>query len=107
SVALGCVDLWRKLFFFNLDVTKEMIRRSKGANLEVIIHDCEQLLEPINRVIEMVLPELHRVSVLYVALPKEPAQFLVDGFVHAAPKLESLCLYSSTSPDPGKRIHVS
>ena len=92
SVALGCADLWRRLFVFNTDVTKKMIRRSKGANLEVIIHDCEQLLEPINRVIEMVLPELHRVSVLYVALPKEPAQFLVDGFVHAAPKLEPLCL---------------
>src|SRR5277367_1522037 len=38
SVALGCTDLWRRLFVFNPDVTKEMIRRSKGANLEVIIN---------------------------------------------------------------------
>src|ERR1700728_523435 len=36
SVALGCTDLWRRLFVFNPDVTKEMIRRSKAANLELI-----------------------------------------------------------------------
>ena len=106
SVALGCVDLWRKLFFFNLDVTKEMIRRSKGANLEMIIGHSEQLLEPINKIIEMVLPELHRVSVLYLASYAESVQFLVDGFVHAAPKLESLCLYSAYSHDPDKRVRV-
>jgi len=106
SVALGCVDLWRKLFFFNLDVTKEMIRRSKGANLEVIIHHLERLLESINKAIEMVLPELHRVSVLYLASYAESVQFLVDGFVHAAPKLESLYLYSTNYLDRNQRVHV-
>src|SRR5277367_6303724 len=38
SVALGYSDLWRRLYFFNPDVTKEMIHRSQGANLEVVIN---------------------------------------------------------------------
>jgi hypothetical protein len=55
----------------------------------------------------MVLPELHRVSVLYLASRLEPLQSLVDGFVHAAPKLESLCLHRSYSPQyPNKRVHI-
>jgi F-box-like len=106
SVALGCADLWRRLFFFNPDVTKEMIRRSQAANLEVIVDppDASLAVESVNKVIEIVLPELHRVSVLHLAILQEPLQSLVDGFVHAAPELESLylyCLYGIS-----KSVHV-
>jgi F-box-like len=111
SVALGCADLWRRLFVFNPDVTKEMIRRSKAANLEVIINPLRlrqslKSLEPINKVIEMVLPELHRVSVLYLSLFIEPLQSLVDSFVHAASKLESLYLNCILSLDPSKSVQI-
>jgi hypothetical protein len=43
-----------KTLFFNPDVTKEMIRRSKAANLEVIIDPLGESLaaESINKVIE-------------------------------------------------------
>src|ERR1700721_1096331 len=61
SVALRCADLWRRLFFFNPKVTKKMIRRSKGANLEVIIDQFFRSHQSMNKVRGMVLPELHRV----------------------------------------------
>ena len=103
SVALGCADLWRRLYFFNPDVTKEMIRRSKGANLEVIIDQQLQPRQSLNKYREMVLPELHRVSVLYLASLPEPLQYFVDGFVPAAPKLESLCIFPYQLDE---RVHV-
>src|SRR6202035_1424883 len=56
SVALGYPDLWRRLYFFNPDATKEMIRRSKGANLEVIIDTRHQRIER-SIFIPMLLPE--------------------------------------------------
>jgi F-box-like len=92
SVALGCTELWRKLFFFNPDVTKEMIRRSKGTNLEVIIVEPVQSRQSKNKIIEMILSELHRVSVLQLHLVPESLKSFIGGFVPGAPKLESLCL---------------
>src|SRR5277367_4744770 len=89
-VALGYPDLWKRLRFFDPDVTKEMIRRSKGANLEVIIDTRHQRFER-SIFIPMVLPELHRVSVLHLVCSDE-LQSLVDSFVFAAPKLEYLCI---------------
>ena len=65
SVALGYSDLWKRPLFFNPDVTKEMIRRSQGANLEVIIETSPQSIAT-SIFIPMVLPELHRVSVLHL-----------------------------------------
>jgi F-box-like len=93
SVALGYPDLWKRLRFFDPNITKEMIRRSKGAHLEVIIDPRLQIHRSIARspVIPMVLPELHRVSVLHLVC-SDQLQFLVNGFVSAAPKLEYLYL---------------
>src|ERR1700733_12253760 len=56
SVALGYSDLWKRLRFFNPDVTKEMIHRSQGANLEVIIHSYRSIAK--RKFIPMLLPEL-------------------------------------------------
>jgi F-box-like len=93
SVALGYSDLWKRLRFSNPDATKEMIRRSKGANLEVIIDPLREFDRSITEstFIPMLLPELHRVSVLNLIHP-DLLQSLVDGFVSAAPKLEYLYL---------------
>src|ERR1700728_1637098 len=93
SVALGYSDLWTRLRFFNPDVTTEMIRRSKGANLEVIIDPRLQIHRLIAKspVIPMVLHELHRVSVLHLVSP-QLLESLVEGLVSAAPKLEHLYL---------------
>ena len=68
SVALGYSDLWKRLYFFNPDVTKEMIHRSKGANLEVKIDAGLKIYRSIetSSVIPMVLLELHRISVLHL-----------------------------------------
>jgi F-box-like len=90
SVALGYSDLWKRLHFFNPDATKEMIRRSKGANLEVIIDTRHQQIER-STVIPVVLPELHRVSVLHLVCSDE-LQSLVNSLVSAVPKLEYLFL---------------
>src|ERR1700733_14568839 len=65
SVALGYSDLWKRLRFFNPNITKEMIRRSQGANLEVIIDASYQSIAK-SAIIPMVLAELHRVSVLHL-----------------------------------------
>jgi F-box-like len=92
TVALECSDLWKRLRFFNPDVTKEMIRRSKGSNLEVIIDIRHRRIER-SMVIPMVLPELHRVSVLHLVCSDE-LQSLVNGLGSAAPKLEYLDLYA-------------
>src|ERR1700733_15433089 len=92
TVALEYSDLWKRLRFFNPEVTKEMIRRSKGANLEVIIDTTHQRIER-SMVIPMVLPELHRVSVLDLVCSDE-LQSLVNGLGSAAPKLEYLDLYA-------------
>src|ERR1700733_10274968 len=59
SVALGYPDLWKRLRFFNPDVTKEMICRSEGADLEVIFDTTHQRNEW-SIFIPMLLPELHR-----------------------------------------------
>jgi F-box-like len=90
SVALGYSDLWKRLRFFNPDVTNEMIHRSKGTNLEVIIDTRHQWIER-STFIPMLLPELHRVSVLHL-IGSDQLQSLVDCFVSAAPKLEFLYL---------------
>jgi F-box-like len=91
-VALEYPDLWKRLRFFNPDITKEMIRRSKGADLEVIIDAYFQLYQPIDKTtIPIVLPELHRVSVLHLTCPWL-RQSLLNGFVSGAPKLEYLYL---------------
>ena len=70
-VALGSPELWKRLRFFNPDVTKEMIRRSLGVNLEVIIDPRLRIHQSIAKspVILMVLHELHRVSVLHLECP--------------------------------------
>jgi F-box-like len=90
SVALEYSDLWKTPHFLNPDVTKEMIRRSKGSNLEVIIDTRHQYIDR-SIFIPMVLPELHRVSVLHLVCPDE-LQSLVNGLVSAAPKLEYMYL---------------
>src|ERR1700728_3921015 len=92
SVALGCANLWQRLFFFNPDVTKEMIRRSKGTDLEVIINKHFRSCQSRDKIIEMVFPELHRVSVLDLNLLPDSLQSFIRSFVPAAPNLESLCL---------------
>jgi F-box-like len=104
SVALGYSDLWKRLYFFNPDVTKEMIHRSKGANLEVKIDAGLKIYRSIetSSVIPMVLLELHRISVLHLICP-ELLEYLVDGFVYAAPKLEYLCL---STPDYMYACHI-
>src|SRR6202035_935434 len=65
SVALGYSDLWKRLHFFNSNITKEMIRRSQGANLEVIMDPSWKFIKG-STFVPMVLPELHRVSVLHL-----------------------------------------
>jgi F-box-like len=93
SVALGYSDLWKRLYFFNPDVTKEMILRSQGANLEVII-DADLRSIAKSTFVPMVLPELHRVSILRLS-DLFQVQSLGDGLVSAAPKLEDLYLSAS------------
>jgi F-box-like len=94
SVALGCTTLWRRLVFFNPEVTKEMIRRSKGSNLEVRIrgHIPQNISAAVDEALRMVIPELHHVSILHLELYKNVLQPLVEGFASAAPNLESLSL---------------
>jgi hypothetical protein len=100
SVALGYTDLWKRLYFFNPDVTKEMIHRSKGINLEVIIDVSLEIHQSIDTspIIPMVLLELYRISMLHLVC-QEPLESLVDGFVSAAPKLEHLYLSTFHIPD--------
>jgi F-box-like len=104
SVALGYSDLWKRLYFFNPDVTEEMIRRSKGANLEVRINANFRVHRRTaeSEFITMLLPELHRVSVLHL-ICLHRLQSLVDGFVSAAPKLEYLYL---SAPDSQSALHI-
>jgi F-box-like len=104
SVALGYSDLWKRLYFFNPDVTEEMIHRSKGANLEVRINAKFRVHRRTaeSDFITMLLPELHRVSVLHLIYP-DLLQSLVDGFVSAAPKLEYLFL---ATPDSKCPFHI-
>jgi hypothetical protein len=95
SVALGCSDLWKRLRFFNPDVTKEMTRRSKEDNMEVIIDGDFEMHQSIAKstLIPMVLPEFLRVSVLHIRRT-ELLEFLVDSIVSAAPKLKYLSFIS-------------
>src|SRR5277367_4424458 len=95
SVALGYSDLWKRPYFFNPDLTMEMIHRSQGANLEVIIHTGYRWIVP-STIIPMVLPELHRVSLLHLVY-SESFSSLIEGLVSAAPKLEYLCLDAPSS----------
>jgi hypothetical protein len=101
SVALGCTTLWRTLFFFNPEVTKEMIRRAKGSNLEVQIEGPipQRLLAAVGEAFRMVIPELYHTSTLHLKLHKNILQPLCDGFVSAAPNLECLTLCSSNDYD--------
>jgi F-box-like len=89
-VALDCAELWRRLVFFNLDVTKEMIHRSKGANLEVIIIEPPWSKPSANEVLQTLRPVSYRISVLRLETCNYPSFY--DTIVSAAPKLESLTL---------------
>jgi F-box-like len=92
SVALGYSDLWKRLRFFNPKITKEMIHRSQGANLEVIINASYRSIAK-STIIPMVLAELHRISMLHIKR-LELLESLVNG-LSAAPKLEYLYLSAS------------
>ena len=91
SVALACTKLWRPLLFSNPQATKEMIRLSKGAALTVKAHSWHPD-ESMAEKIQMVIPELYRVSVLHLCLPTSILQSLLVHFLAPAPKLESLRL---------------
>ena len=98
SIALGYSDLWKRLRFSNPDVTKEMIRRSKGSDLEVIIHSSLRSIA-MSTFLPMVLHELHRVSLLHLVCP-ELLENLLDNFASAAPKLEYLHLSAPFGQNP-------
>ena len=104
SVALGCTTLWRRLVFFNPEVTKEMIRRAKGSNLEVRIKGLipQKLSAVVDEALRMVIPELYHISTLHLQLHKHLLQPLVDGFASAAPNLECILL----RPLHEDKIHV-
>jgi F-box-like len=107
SVALGCTTLWKRLCFFNPEVTKEMIRRAKGSNLEVNMK-CptrKKLSAVVDEALRMVIPELYHISVLHLELHKNVLQPLFDGSVSAAPNLECLLLRSS-SDDLDNKLRV-
>ncbi|EPQ60163.1 hypothetical protein GLOTRDRAFT_134903 [Gloeophyllum trabeum ATCC 11539] len=96
TVALTCAVLWRRPFFFNAELTKLMLARSRDAELDILACSYHgSLTHTDTQALRLVAPHMRRVRKVDIVLSDVGLHEFLNGAIDVpAPRLRYLSLQS-------------